>query len=399
MPPSDLVCFSHLPWDFVTQRPNHLMTLAARDRRVVFVEEPFDAPEPVSTSRAVGPNLRVARLGIPFELDRETRFALLAELLATLLDECGIDRPWRWYLTPMAFPWSDGLPASAVVYDCMDELSAFLGAASARLAELETELLARADVVFAGGRRLWEAKRHRHPNADPFPSAVDAEHFARAREAGPEPADQARLARPRIGFFGVIDERIDLALLDGLAGSRPDWQLVLVGPVAKIAATVLPRRPNLHWLGPKPYAELPDHLRGWDVAILPFAHNAATEFISPTKTPEYLAGGRSVVSTSIHDVVHPWADLGLVRIADHVEGFVRAIEEALGEPVAARRARLAAVDEALAGRSWEATWAGMERLVEEALASRAVAAPTALGVEHVVERIASVDSPDGEEAA
>jgi glycosyltransferase involved in cell wall biosynthesis len=248
------------------------------------------------------------------------------------------------------------------VYDAMDELTGFLGA-SPRLAALESELLERADVVFTGGHSLYEAKRHRHANVHAVPSAVENDHFRAARGRLGDPPDQARLGRPRIGWFGVIDERMDLPLLEAIADLRPDWSFVLIGPVVKIHEAALPRRANIHYLGAKPYQELPAYIAGWDVAIMPFARSAATRYISPTKTLEYLAAGRPVVSTSIRDVVTPYGDEGAVAIADTPQAFVAAIEHALASP---SRDWLELVDAILARTSWDATWSRMERLMEEA---------------------------------
>ena len=250
--------------------------------------------------------------------------ALLDQLLATE----GIRRPLLYYFTPLALKFSDHIGASLVVYDCMDELSAFAGAPP-EIVELERALLARADLVFTGGVSLFEAKRHLHPNVHAFPSSVDVAHFARARALRSDPEDQAPLPRPRLGFYGVIDERLDIELIDAVAAMRPDWQLVMVGPVVKIDPAVLPRRSNIHWLGPKLYEELPLYLAGWDVALLPFARNESTRFISPTKTPEYLAAGRPVVSTPITDVVRSYGEAGLARIAETPEDFVVQCEAAL----------------------------------------------------------------------
>ena len=228
-----------------------------------------------------------------------------------------------WYYTPMALALTRHLSPLAVVYDCMDELSAFQGA-PATLREHERELMQRASLVLTGGRSLYEAKRHQHHNIHALPSSVDVAHFARARSIAIDPRDQAGIPHPRLGFFGVIDERLDIALVDGVAAARPDWHLVMIGPVVKIDPASLPRRPNIHYLGSKPYGELPHYLAGWDVALLPFARNEATRFISPTKTPEYMAAGKPVVSTSIQDVVRPYGEQGLVRIADDVPAFVDA---------------------------------------------------------------------------
>jgi UDP-galactopyranose mutase len=248
----------------------------------------------------------------------------------------------------------------------MDELSAFAGAPP-ELQVLERELFTRADVVFTGGHSLYEAKRAHHHNVHAMPSSVDAAHFSLGRARTVDPPDQARLPKPRIGFFGVIDERMDYALLRGLAAARPDWHLVLIGPTAKIDPAALPQAPNLHYLGAKSYAELPTYIAGWDVAMLPFARNESTRFISPTKTPEYLAAGKPVVSTSIRDVVRPYGQQGLARIADDVPGFVAAIEGALRED---RTARLRAADAFLTHMSWDGTWLQMQQVIEDAVTAR-----------------------------
>jgi UDP-galactopyranose mutase len=219
--------------------------------------------------------------------------------------------------------------------------------------------------MLTGGQSLYEAKRHQHANIHPFPSSVDVEHFARARRIEEDPEDQAPIPRPRLGFFGVIDERMDLALIDGIARSRPDWHLVLLGPVVKIDPGVLPRRANIHYLGSKKYDELPHYVAGWDVALLPFARNEATRFISPTKTPEYMAAGKPVVSTSIRDVVRPYGQQGLVRIADDVETFVAACESAMAENASER---VTQADAFLRQTSWDGTWLRISRLMDAALA-------------------------------
>lgn len=283
-----------------------------------------------------------------------------------LLDELIADYQIRdyviWYYTPMALAFSDHLEPACVVFDVMDELSAFANAPAA-LKDAEAALLARADVVFTGGRSLFEAKRHRHHNVHPFPSSVDVAHFAQARTPQPDPEDQAAIPHPRLGFFGVIDERMDLALLGGVARARPDWHLVMLGPIVKIDPATLPQAPNIHYLGSRKYDELPRYISGWDVALLPFARNDATRFISPTKTPEYMAAGRPVVSTSIRDVVSPYGDQGLVRIADPVDDFVAACAAAMAED-ASERSR--AADAFLTQTSWDGTWTQMRQLVDQA---------------------------------
>lgn len=369
-----LACFSHLRWDFVHQRPQHLLARAARRGPVQFVEEAVHehgaAPRMETRPRAEGVTVAVPVLpagAAPAEAEALQR-ALVDELLAAH----PADRTVHWYYTPMALAFTDHLAPDACVYDCMDELSAFRGA-SPRLRGLEGRLFDRADLVFTGGRSLYEAKRGRHHSVHCFPSSIDAAHFARARAPAPDPEGQAGLPRPRLGWFGVIDERMDLGLVAAVADARPDWTLVMVGPVAKIDPADLPRRPNIRWLGPRPYAELPDHLAGWDVGFMPFALGEATRFISPTKTPEFLAAGVPVVATPVADVVRPWGEAGLVEIAATADEVVRRAEALMRRP---RGAWLERVDARLAGMSWDRTWAGMDALVEAAL-GRADAAPEA----------------------
>ncbi|HEU4535304.1 MAG TPA: glycosyltransferase, partial [Polyangiaceae bacterium] len=295
----DLVCLSHLRWDFVYQRPQHLLSRCARERRVFFFEEPVHGEGPARLEVSERPGgVRVCVPRLPAGASDGDAERLQSAMLREMLRVQAVREHVAWYYTPMALAFSGALRPLATVYDCMDELSAFKGAPPA-LVTRERELLRRADLVFTGGRSLYEAKRSTHPNVHAFPSAVEVEHFAKARRRPPAPADQAALPGPRLGFFGVIDERMDLALLEGVARARPHWHIVMVGPVVKIDEADLPRLPNVHFLGPKSYAELPGYVAGWDVALLPFAKNESTRFISPTKTPEYLAAGRPVVSTSI----------------------------------------------------------------------------------------------------
>jgi UDP-galactopyranose mutase len=370
--PPDLVCLSHLRWDFVFQRPQHLMTRQARTRRVFFVEEPRREPgaAPRLDRRRDRGGVTVAVPVLPGGLSAGDEARLQRALLDAMMREERVHDFLLWYYTPMARAFTDHLEPRLVVYDCMDELSLFKGAPP-ELLERERELLERADVVFTGGWSLYEAKRRRHPNVHGVPSSVDVGHFAAARHGLAEPADQASLPRPRLGFFGVIDERLDIALLAGAARARPEWQFVMLGPVAKVDPAELPRAANIHYLGGKSYAELPAYVGGWDVALLPFARNDSTRFISPTKTPEYLAAGRPVVSTSIRDVVRPYGEEGLVRIADDVDTFVAAADAAMREARDPRR--LARVDEMLATMSWDRTWAAMEAVMREALARRGAA--------------------------
>jgi UDP-galactopyranose mutase len=358
----DIVCFSHLRWNFVFQRPQHLMTRAARGRRVYFVEEPV-VEEGVQAALRLQPSdgVTVVCPVLPAGLDEGETIATQRRLIDAFMSSERLAGSVLWYYTPMALLFTDHLTARVIVYDCMDELSAFNNAPP-RLRALEAELMRRAVLVLTGGQSLYEAKRSHHANIHAFPSSVDVEHFRAARSVKGEPADQQDIARPRLGFFGVVDERMDLSLLAGVADARPEWQLVMIGPVVKIDPASLPGRANIHYLGSKSYRDLPRYIAGWDVALLPFARNESTRFISPTKTPEYMAAGKPIVSTSIADVVRPYGQRGFVRIADDVDTFVAACEAAMREDPAAR---MQAFDAYLKHLSWDSTWSQIYALVSD----------------------------------
>jgi len=367
-----IVCFSHLRWDFVFQRPQHLMSRFARERPVIFWEEPqpYRGGARVELRTCLETGVVVATPMLDPDLSEDAREALLGRLLS----EAIADRPVhaRWYYTPMMRPFSRRTVSACVVYDCMDELANFKFAPP-QLGALERELLATADVVFTGGYSLYEAKRKAHPDIHPFPSSVDRDHFAKARGPCDPPSDQVDLPSPRLGFYGVIDERMDLDLIAAVADARPDWTLVLVGPVVKIDPASLPQRPNIAYLGGKSYGALPSYLAGWDVALMPFAVNESTRFISPTKTPEYLAGGRPVVSTPITDVVRHYGELPGVRIAPDPATFVAACAAAL-EDAKAPGTWLPQVDQALAKLSWDQTFDAMKARIAAAIKRRALQA-------------------------
>jgi glycosyltransferase involved in cell wall biosynthesis len=370
----DLICFSHLRWDFVYQRPQHLLKRSARERRVFFVEEPvFDNGSLRLEINERETSLKVVVPHLPEGLRSEVaKTAVLHDMVQRLLVENDIREYVAWYYTPMALDFTRQLRPLAVIYDCMDELSAFKGAPKCLMAR-ERELFQIADLVFTGGQSLYEAKRNQHHSVFAFPSSIDRDHFMQARNPLPEPEDQQAIPYPRLGFFGVVDERFDVELLDEVSRNRPDWHFVIVGPVVKIDPEILPRRENIHYLGGKSYQELPAYIAGWDVALLLFAQNESTRFISPTKTPEYLAAGRPVVSTPIQDVVCPYGQMGLVRIASNAQEFISAIEDALTSEATGDR-WLANVDGFLATMSWDETWARMSQLIDEKVATNTRAA-------------------------
>lgn len=364
----DTVCLSHLRWDFVYQRPQHLLSRFTQNGRVFFFEEPvYIDGETHLQKNEKAENLYVLVPHIS-HADRESKDIneIQREMLENAIAENEINDYILWFYTPMAMNFAAHLEPSATVFDCMDELSAFKFAPP-ELIENERRVMEKADVVFTGGQSLFEAKKDKHERVHAFPSSIDTAHFNQARDITEEPEDQKNIAHPRFGFCGVIDERMDIELLGQMAEMRPDWQFVMIGPVVKIAEEDLPRRANIHYLGGKNYNDLPKYLASWDVAIMPFAINDATKYISPTKTPEYLAAGLPVISTAIRDVVRPYGDENLVYIATTAEEFVAASEKALMEN---GEERLARADEFLSHNSWDKTWAEMNRLIAERIAAK-----------------------------
>lgn len=364
----DILCFSHLRWDFVFQRPQHLLSRFTGEYRVFFVEEPiFDALTKnhlkINISKEgvflVTPHVKK---GLSFEETEDT----LRELVNSLLLEKNINNYISWYITPMAYPYTNQLSPRLLVYDCMDELSHFLNAPKEML-ENEEVLLKNADIVFTGGFSLYEYKKHQHHNIHPFPSSIDKAHFSSGLGKA-DPTDQQAIPHPRIGFFGVVDERFDRDLLEGISKAKPEFQFIIIGPVVKIDPENLPKADNIHYLGPKDYAELPQYLAHWDVAFLPFAKNNSTKFISPTKTPEYLCAFKPVVSTSITDVVNPYGKEGLVHIADSVDDFILSIQSALDQETDIVWKKK--VKEFLHELSWDKTWSEMEKLIYATLTDK-----------------------------
>ena len=362
----DIVCFLHLRWNFVYQRPQHLLSRFGKYQRVFIIEEPlFDAPfayhqidkDPDSGVNVITPHIPAGLL--PQEIVHAQK-----TLLDLLLSSENIEQYILWYYSPMALTYSHHLLPKLIVYDCMDELSAFKFA-PAELKQNEARLLKMADIVFTGGHHLYEAKRGLHHNIHPVPSSIDKQHFARARKKIKDPQDQENIARPRIGFYGVIDERFNLELLNDISDRKPGWHFIVLGPVVKIDPATLPRKENIHYLGGKDYKQLPDYLANWDIAMMPFALNESTKYISPTKTPEFLAAGKQVISTSIRDVVIPYGKNKLVHIADTAEEFIAAAEAI--QMNVNDIAWLERVDLFLKTISWDNTWQFMNAMIERTL--------------------------------
>jgi protoporphyrinogen oxidase/glycosyltransferase involved in cell wall biosynthesis len=376
-----IVVFSHLRWNFVFQRPQHLLSRFAIDRRIFFIEEPvrsngpdarFELTRPAPNVTVCCPHTPLAPSGFSDE-----QLPYLEPLLGKLVADEGIDDYVVWFYTPMALPLAKSLTPKAVVYDCMDELSMFLNAPR-QMIQRESALMKSADLVFTGGRSLYRAKKDQNPHVHCFPSSVDAAHFAQAIGLRSEAHGGSTAARPQLGFYGVIDERLDLKLIGELAQRHPEWDIVMVGPVVKIDPNQLPRPGNIHYPGQKTYAELPAFLASWDVCLLPFARNNATRFISPTKTLEYMAAEKPIVSTPITDVAESYG--GIVHLGETADQFIHACETALDAGSDEKARRVALMREVLSRTSWDRTVSAMSGLIAEAVernANKAAAQPVA----------------------
>jgi glycosyltransferase involved in cell wall biosynthesis len=360
----DLICFSHLRWNFVYQRPQHLMSRFAKNNRVFFFEEPFFDDVVHYDVTKYGENLHVITPHLARGMGERDAVSHQQEFLSRFLIKMNIQRYACWYYTPMALLFSDHLQPFLTVYDCMDELSAFKFAPKA-LKDLERRLMSQSDIVFTGGHGLYDAKKNQHRNIHSIPSSIDFDHFFKARTITEEPADQEQIPHPRFGFYGVIDERMNLELLGEVAARKKDWHFILIGPVVKINDEELPRGENIHYLGMKNYDDLPKYLAGWDVAIMPFALNESTHYISPTKTPEYLAGGKPVISTPIIDVKRQYS--GLVNFAATADDFISVAEKEIQRD----ERWLSRVDAMLAENSWDKTWLRMSELIKLTLTGEA----------------------------
>jgi hypothetical protein len=357
-----VLCFSHLRWNLGRQRPYQLMSRCAEARRVLFIEEPvYDAPAAYLDATQVVPNLVRVRPHLPVG----SRAAqLIPPLLMRLCAQQKVVDPVHWFYTPMMLEMAERMPRSLTIYDCIEDCSSLDGA-PANFEQRERQLMAHSDIVFAAGMRLYQQKTRQHPNVYAAPSGVDAAFFAQARQDLAEPMDQAPLAHPRIGYCGVIDERIDLGLIEHIARIKPTWQLIMLGPIDAIDMRSLPHAPNIHYLGAAEYRHLPNYLASWDAAIMPYTLSAATRCLSPSEMPEYLAAGRRVVSTAIADVVEPYERLELVHIGRDRDEFVTHIEAALQ---GGARESDAMRDEVLEGMSWDDLWYRMDNLVQHASA-------------------------------
>lgn len=363
-----IVALSHLRWNFVWQRPQQFLSRFAKDQPVLFIEEPdYRLPEGSEPSVEItqpDPNITVVTPALARDLrDTEQSARAMLHIARKAIQDAGFDRPLLWVYSPTESAWALGeLDVRGVVYDCMDELSHFLGAPK-QLVEDEKRLMEASDVVFCGGHELWLSKSQKHPNCHFFGCGVEYDHFAQAQDSARDiPNDLKNLNAPVVGWFGVVDERMDLDLLAQLAKTRPNYEFVIVGPVVKIDPSTLPKAKNIHWLGGRDYKVLPDYCRAFDVCMMPFAINDATKYINPTKALEYLATGKPVVSTPVADVTRQYSDT--ISIATTAEDFAGCIDRGLESPDRKM------IDKGIAlakENSWERTVANMREIIAESL--------------------------------
>ncbi len=370
-----LLCVSHLRWNHVWQRPQQLMSRFATSCRVIYVdlpeitadaERPYLAPQPrVAGVDVVRPIFPKALLDTPGHSYKELWRGLLPEVLAM-----AGSNTIMWVFSPLADYLVEAAKPHTVlaVYDCMDDLASFKDG-TAEMRDREARLLAQADLVFTGGRSMYESRKNRHPRVHCFPSGVDIDHYRAVNDpATLLPDAVASVAQPRLGYFGVLDERIDWLLIAEIAERRPDWQWILVGPTAKVEESDLPTAPNIHYLDQQQYRDLPAFLKSFDIATMPFALNDATRYISPTKTLEYLAGGKPVISTSVPDVVAEYSNI--VEIVDGPDAWIAAIERILSAPPEWLVERLQRAKERLDQSTWDSIAERMWGLMSERLTAR-----------------------------
>ncbi len=366
----DLLCFSHLRWNFVYQRPQHILSRFTKNFNVFYVEESIFSEDHDGYTQYVNSDkvtIVVPHLHSKSNTDDVT--FRTQKIIDNFIFDNAIQDFFLWYYTPMALPFTIHLKPAVTVYDCMDELSAFKFAPP-ELKTLEAALFQIADIVFTGGNALYEAKKNSHGNIYPFPSSIDKSHFGSARMIESNLEDQKNIPHPRLGFFGVIDERFDIGLIAQLATEKPNWQFVIIGPVVKIDPNTLPKKENIHYLGSKNYKELPAYISGWDVALIPFLINESTKFISPTKTPEYLAAGKPVVSSAITDVINPYGMEGLVHIYSSPEEFIAQVTAELEHQNKA--VWLSKADDYLLTISWDITCDAMLDIIKSEIKNSAI---------------------------
>ena len=366
----DLIVVSHLRWSFVWQRPQQLLSRLAKQMRILFIEEPVAVEETKNLSatlQEVVPNLITLTPRIPASECGDTPLWLwpcqdrIARQVQQVLNTFEFEERAMWFYTPTPEFLFDVVKPEVLVYDVMDELANF-HFAPPELREREARLLSQASVVFTGGASLYDAKKHFNKNTHLFASGVDAAHYASAcSEETTTPEWMDGLPSPRATYIGVIDERLDYELIAHMAAARPEVQFLMCGPIVKVDPNALPKAANLHYPGQQSYADLPRILKGSDVCLMPFAQNEATRYISPTKTLEYMATNRPVVSTPIRDVERFYSDI--VFLADSPQAFAEQLDAALSESTEERARKREIEERILAEHAWDAIADNMHTLI------------------------------------
>ena len=365
----DLIVFSHLRWHFVTQRPQHIISRLAQDRKVLFIEEPVKfTKKNKGTAKIVDINSNLTVLQP--RISAHNFIPELVPIVQKYSKKLALKDPVLWIYSAMFSHICSSIDYSLIVYDCMDELAAFKGASRKMITE-EKYLLSIADIVFTGGKSLYESKKKEHSNVYCFPSSVDHNHFEKAFDTKTKiPDDFSAIKKPIVGFYGVLDERLNLPLIEKIARLAPEISFVFIGPVVKISKSNLPRRKNIFYLGSRDYEVLPNYLKEFDVAMMPFALNKATKYISPTKTLEFMAALKPIVSTPIHDVVRDYEKE--IAIANKPEEFVKAVKFYIEEPDIQKKKRIELMKKVIEKNSWDATVKEMNEIVLKALENKKI---------------------------
>jgi glycosyltransferase involved in cell wall biosynthesis len=347
----DIVVMCHLRWEFVYQRPQHIISRLSKDHKILFIEEPIK-------KETKGHNLKILSQNLHILQPNTDSIAEIGGILSDFLRNTRV--PIGWFYSASFIPLLEQLELDHIIYDCMDELSMFKGAPQ-HLIEQEKYLLAHTDVVFTGGKSLYESKKQIHDTVFCFPSSVDEDHFATARNGVALPADIANIPHPIAGYYGVVDERIDLDLLEKTASKNPDVSFVMIGPVVKIQEDELPQASNIHYLGMKPYKVLPNYLKAFDIAMMPFALNDATKFISPTKTLEYMAAGKPIISTKIKDVERDYSHC--IKLISDSDDFTTQLQHLLSNEKDENQ--VGNYKDVLEKTSWSNTVKGMADIIQK----------------------------------
>ncbi len=394
-----IVFCSHLRYRDVQQRPQRIAQLLAQKRPVIYVEEPwwprgderrFEKPPHLAVAYAdhlgssgdltvVTPVVPYQEVELPYVTPENE--VLARRMVAEYLSRVGIDRAILWIYSPMMDGYYGRMVEElVVVHDKMDELTGFKGTPPI-LIERERNLIDRADVMFAGGRTMFESARARHANCHRFDSGVDFELFLTATLPETQVADDLRtLPHPIFGYIGVIDERVDFEALIALADAYPHGSVFMGGPVRKILPGNLPRRSNLIFAydldlarnrdpleaGSIPYTQLPSYIKGFDVCLIPFSGKSeATKNLSPTKTPEYAAARKPIISGAVPDVVANWGDV--IWVAESPEDYVGAAADILN---GSHSDRLAQAQVRASQQTWSSIVSAMLEQIDHALKRR-----------------------------